>query len=103
MKQIISWMLYLTKKTRLMKNHLDFHSDTHGQKEMLFGFTELLNIKLMPYWNTQKIRDSVQRLREKGENIKDYDIKFITPLITRHINRHGKFSFDLEKRKIQIK
>jgi hypothetical protein len=41
----------------------------------------------------------VEYLKEKGEDINEDDIKFITPLMTSHINRFGKFDFDIEKRK----
>jgi len=53
-------------------------------------------------WNAVKIGEVVDELRKQGEKISESDVKFITPLITRHINRFGKFEFDLEKRKSVI-
>ncbi|MBI3027530.1 Tn3 family transposase [Candidatus Woesearchaeota archaeon] len=72
-------------------------NDLMEQKESTTALELVCNV--VAYWNAKKISEAVQRLREKGENMKDDDIRFITPLITSHINRFGKFEFDLEKRK----
>jgi TnpA family transposase len=72
-------------------------NDFMEQKEATTALELVCNI--VAYWNAKKISEAVQKLREQGEKIKDEDIKFITPLMTRHINRHGKFSFDLDRRK----
>ncbi|MBI2558282.1 Tn3 family transposase [Candidatus Woesearchaeota archaeon] len=70
------------------------------QKESATALELVCNIAA--YWNARKISEAVEYLKEHGENIKDDDIKFITPLITSHINSFGKFDFDLEKRKSVI-
>ena len=72
-------------------------NDTMEQKESATALELVCNIAA--YWNARKISEAVEYLKEKGENIKDDDIRFITPLIASHINRFGKFDFDLEKRK----
>lgn len=76
-------------------------NDPAEQKEATTALELVCNV--VAYWNAKKINEGVQKLREQGERVKDDDIKFITPLITRHINRHGKFSFDLEKRRRELK
>ena len=75
-------------------------NDLAEQKESTTALELVCNIAA--YWNAVKIKEAVQHLKEKGENFKDEDIKFITPLITSHINRFGRFDFDIEKRKKQI-
>ena len=75
-------------------------NDLAEQKESTTALELVCNIAA--YCNAVKIKEAVQHLKEKGENFKDEDIKFITPLITSHINRFGRFDFDIEKRKKQI-
>ena len=72
-------------------------NDPAEQKEATTALELVCNV--VAYWNARKISEAVEYLKEQGENIKDEDIKFITPLITSHINRFGKFDFDMEKRK----
>ena len=75
-------------------------NDFMEQKESTTALELLCNIAA--YWNAKKISEAVEHLKEKGENVKDDDIKFITPLMNSHINRFGKFEFDLDKRKKEL-
>lgn len=76
-------------------------NDTYEQREAT-KVLELLG-DAIALWNAIKIGEVVDELRKQGEKISDSDVKFITPLITRHINRFGKFDFDLEKRRRELK
>ena len=56
---------------------------------------------LIVYENAKMIAETVDKLKNAGEKIKYRDIKYITPFITSHINRYGRFEFDLEIRKVK--
>ena len=72
-------------------------NDFEEQKDATVALELVCNI--VAYWNAKRIQSAVERLKKDGQKIKSSDIKYITPLMTRHINRFGKFDFDLEKRK----
>ena len=72
-------------------------NDFEEQKDATVALELVCNI--VAYWNAKRIQNAVQHLRKNGQKIKSSDIKYITPLMTRHINRFGRFEFDLEKRK----
>ena len=72
-------------------------NDFEEQKDATVALELVCNI--VAYWNAKRIQSAVEHLRKNGQKIKSSDIKYIAPLMTRHINRFGKFDFDLEKRK----
>ncbi len=48
-------------------------------------------------WNTVYIQKAIDLLKEKGETVNDEDVAMLSPLISKHINILGKYSFVLPK------
>jgi TnpA family transposase len=48
-------------------------------------------------WNTVHLQACVNRLRADGMEVNDRDLRFLSPLMQRHINIYGRYTFDAEK------
>jgi TnpA family transposase len=48
-------------------------------------------------WNTVYIQKAIDLLKAKGETVNDEDVAMLSPLISKHINILGKYSFVLPK------
>lgn len=46
-------------------------------------------------WNTVYLQAAVEELRKQGEVIREAELVHLSPVRFRHINRYGKFRFDL--------
>ena len=84
--------VYFGQSGELRTNDLEEQRDSTTALELVCN--------IVAYWNALKMHEAVITLKQQGERIKEDDIRFITPLITRHINRFGRFEFEVDKRKI---
>jgi TnpA family transposase len=48
-------------------------------------------------WNTVHLQACLQRLREDGHRIEDTDLRFLSPLMRRHIGIYGQYRFDVQQ------
>jgi TnpA family transposase len=51
---------------------------------------------LVIIWNTKYIEIVINELKKSGKVIRDKDIQYITPCRFGHINKYGKYNFELE-------
>lgn len=48
-------------------------------------------------WNTRYIKAIINRLRQQGNIVRDEDLAHVSPCRFGHINKYGKYNFDIEK------
>ncbi len=48
------------------------------------------------YWNTVRIAEIVQDLRQEGREVKDEHLADVSPLMFKHVNFRGTNEFDVE-------
>jgi rRNA maturation protein Nop10 len=56
--------------------------------------TLLTNLVII--WNTKYIKIVINELKKSGKVIRDKDIQYITPCRFGHINKYGKYNFELK-------
>ena len=66
-----------------------------GQEDQLGALGLITNAVVL--WNTIYMDAAVNRLREQGEEIIEADLARLSPLINKHINMPGHYSFALAK------
>jgi len=97
-------MLKQLNKGENMNNLRDFlYFGSHGEMKksqeedqscQAACLTLLANLVIC--WNTVYIEQVIKALRKSGKVIHDSDIQYINPCRFEHINRYGKYNFDLE-------
>ena len=75
----------------------------HGRKSQVFqryyeGMEDQLGalgivLNCLVLWNTVYIDDALRQLRAQGYPVLDDDVARLSPFIRRHINVHGRYSF----------
>lgn len=67
------------------------------QPDELVNLAGCLNLvsNAMIVWNTVYLQAAIEGLRRQGEDITEADLVHLSPVRFRHINRYGKFRFDL--------
>jgi len=98
---------------RRILTQLNKGEDVHGLREYLFFDNkgqirkqqpdELVNLagclnlvsNAVIVWNTVYLQAAVEELRKQDEVIREADLVHLSPVRFRHINRYGKFRFDL--------
>jgi len=48
-------------------------------------------------WNTRYMKSAIDQLRLEGKEISEEDLRHISPCRFEHINKYGKYSFEVEK------
>lgn len=48
-------------------------------------------------WNTRYIQAAVKQLQSEGYEVRNSDLNHISPCRFRHINKYGKYSFNVEE------
>jgi Tn3 transposase DDE domain len=48
-------------------------------------------------WNTVHLQACLRRLRADGPPINDEDLRFLSPLMQRHIGIYGQYRFDVQQ------
>lgn len=48
-------------------------------------------------WNTRYMQVVIDQLKREGQQISDEDLRHISPCRFEHINKYGKYSFEVEK------
>jgi TnpA family transposase len=56
-----------------------------------------LVVNAVVIWNTVYMQAALDKLKSEGHEIKDEDIKNLSPARSEHINMYGKYYFDLEE------
>jgi TnpA family transposase len=95
----------LTQLNKGESRHSIFRAIYHGKKGEIYKHykenqeDQLNSVSLVTnaivIWNTIYIHKAEQQLKENGTLVKDTDIARISPLMNKHINILGKFSFVL--------
>lgn len=98
---------------RRILTQLNKGEEVHGLREFLFFDNkgqirkqqpdELVNLagclnlvsNAVIVWNTVYLQAAIEELRRRGEVIREADLVRLSPVRFRHINRYGKFRFDL--------
>ena len=50
-------------------------------------------------WNTVYMQAAIDELREEGYDVREEDLARLSPARTKHINRYGKYRFDVDEAK----
>ncbi|WP_322498267.1 Tn3 family transposase [Candidatus Cyrtobacter comes] len=95
----------LTQLNKGESRHSVFRTIYHGKKGEIYKHykenqeDQLNSVSLVTnaivIWNTVYMQKAIEQLEEKGRIIEDTDIARISPLMSKHINILGKFSFVL--------
>jgi hypothetical protein len=64
-----------------------------GQEDELGALGLVLNAVVL--WNTRYFGQVLERLRAEGLEIRSEDVARLSPLVHRHINLHGRYTFAL--------
>ncbi len=48
-------------------------------------------------WTTVYVQEAIDQMRSNGIEVNDEDIAYLSPARFEHINRYGRYNFDLEK------
>ena len=52
-----------------------------------------LVVNMIVLWNTRYIEAALDHLRDSGVDVRDEDVRRLTPLIWDHIELHGRYAF----------
>ena len=98
---------------RRILTQLNKGEEVHGLREFLFFDNkgqirkqqpdELVNLagclnlvsNAVIVWNTVYLQAAIEELRRRGEVVREADLVHLSPVRFKHINRYGKFRFDL--------
>jgi hypothetical protein len=48
-------------------------------------------------WNTVHLQACLRRLRTDGHTVDDADLRFLSPLMRRHLGLYGQYTFDVQR------
>ena len=67
------------------------------QPDALVNLAGCLNLvsNTVIVWNTVYMRSAIEELRRRGHTIDEADLVHLSPVRFKHINRYGKFRFDV--------
>ncbi len=81
--------LFFAEEARIRRRHLD---DQIDQANCLNLVTNAVIA-----WNTVYIAEVLRQLRDEGRSISPEAIAHLSPAMYAHINRYGKYSFDVDQ------
>lgn len=79
--------LHLGREGRMYARHLE-------EQENHFGCLNLLT-NIVMIWNTVYMAEIIEQFKEEGGDVKEDDLKHLSPARHEHINPYGKYRFDL--------
>ncbi len=81
--------LFFANEGKIRKSNVD---DQNDQASALTLITNAIIV-----WNTRYMEEIIKHLREKGMKISDEDLSHISPCRFDHINKYGKYEFNIER------
>lgn len=81
--------LYFANEGKMMKSQIE------DQANQVSCLTLLANAVII--WNTRYISRIVEQLKNEGHSINDEDLAHVSPCRFEHINKFGKYSFNVDE------
>lgn len=98
----ISTQLNKSESLNDLRKFLRFVNDGHIRKSQISdqinqanALTLLANIVIV--WNTRYMKAVIDQLQSEGLNIEDSDLVHLSPCRFNHINKYGKYTFNVDK------
>jgi len=80
--------LFFVREGKIQRKHLETQTD------QALCLNVLTNAVIV--WNTVYMQAAIEALRSEGLEVRDEDLVHISPARFEHINRYGKYRFDIE-------
>ena len=81
--------VFIANEGKIRKRH---HEDQLNQAACLN-----LVVNAITVWNTVYMQAAIEELRKEGYEIKEEDVKNLSPARSEHINMYGKYYFNIEE------
>ena len=82
----------LKKQSSTLQEDLDKYEDQLNAASSLN-----LLLAAIVCWNTVHLQACIKKLRAEGVEVKDEDLRFLSPLLRHHIGIYGQYSFDFRR------